>query len=59
MPGITILEDDGPDGVILGLEPGTDPQAILHAALASGPVWYFGFESGRLSDLYRKLVVPS
>lgn len=59
VPGATILEDDGPDGTVLGLEPGTDPQAILHAALAFGPVCYFGFESSRLSDLYRKLVVPS
>lgn len=59
VPGATILEDEGPDGVVLGLEPGTDAQAILHAALAFGPVWYFGFESSRLSDLYRKLVVPS
>jgi ABC-2 type transport system ATP-binding protein len=43
-------------GVLLAIEPGADPQAILREALAAGPVEHFGFESAGLIDLYRRLL---
>lgn len=55
--GARIVRQDA-DGVVLLLEPGTDPQAILKAAQASGSVEHFGFESRGLIDLYRQLVSP-
>jgi hypothetical protein len=42
--------------VLLVLDAGADPQAVLRAAQAAGPVEHFGFESGGLVDLYRQLV---
>ncbi len=44
------------EGVILVVDPGTDPQSILRAAQAAGPVEHFGFESSGLIDLYRRLI---
>lgn len=44
------------DGVLLVVEPGTDTQAILHAAQAAGPVEHFAFETAGLIDLYRRMV---
>jgi ABC-2 type transport system ATP-binding protein len=55
LPGVTVAEQDA-DGVLFVLEPGDDPQAILHAALAAGPLQHFGFEYSRLAELYRQLV---
>jgi ABC-2 type transport system ATP-binding protein len=44
------------EGVVLVVEPGVDPQSILEVAQAAGPVEHFGFESGGLIDLYRRLI---
>lgn len=44
------------DGDLLVVDPGVDPQAILRAAQAQGPVEHFGFETGGLVDLYRQMV---
>jgi ABC-2 type transport system ATP-binding protein len=44
------------EGVLLVVDPRTDPQAILRAAQAAGPVEHFGFESAGLIDLYRQMV---
>jgi len=44
------------DGVLLVVDPGTDPQTILRAAQAAGPVEHFGFETAGLVDLYREMV---
>ena len=44
------------DGVLLVVDPGTDPQIILRAAQAAGPVEHFGFETAGLVDLYREMV---
>ena len=55
--GVRILRDDE-DGVLLMVEPGTDPQAILATAQHAGAVEHFGFESGGLIDLYRQLLSP-
>jgi ABC-2 type transport system ATP-binding protein len=45
-------------GVLLVVEPGVDVQAILDAARAAGAVEHFGFETGGLVDLYRRLLSP-
>jgi ABC-2 type transport system ATP-binding protein len=56
LPGTELVSVDE-DGVLLVVQPGTDPQAILHAAQAAGPVEHFGFETAGLIDLYRRMVV--
>ncbi len=53
--GVSVERSDE-DGVLLVMQPGTDSQAILQAALAAGPVEHFGFESGGLLELYRRMV---
>ncbi len=55
VPGARVLREDA-EGVLLELDAGADPQAVLRAAQAAGPVEHFGFESGGLVDLYRQLV---
>jgi ABC-2 type transport system ATP-binding protein len=55
LPGTELVSADE-DGVLLVVQPGTDPQAILHAAQAAGPVEHFGFETAGLIDLYRRMV---
>jgi len=52
LPGVSVERSDE-DCVLLVVQPGIDPQTILHAALAAGPVEHFGFESGGLLELYR------
>jgi ABC-2 type transport system ATP-binding protein len=56
LKGIDILSKD-PQGVLLAVTPGIDTQAVLRLAMAAGQVEHFGFESGGLVDLYRRLVV--
>ena len=53
--GVSVERSDA-DGVLLVVQPGIDPQTILRAALAAGPVEHFGFESGGLLELYRRMV---
>lgn len=55
LSGARVLRQDA-DGVILALGTHADPQSILRAAQAAGPVEHFGFESGGLADIYRQLV---
>ena len=55
LPGVEVVGADE-EGVILVVEPGGDPQSILSAAQAAGPVEHFGFESSGLIDLYRRLI---
>lgn len=50
-----VLRKDG-DGVLFDLEPGADAREILRAAIHAGPLQFFGFESGGLTELYRELV---
>ena len=46
----------GEEGVLLVVDPGTDPQMILRVAQAAGPVEHFAFETAGLVDLYRQMV---
>jgi ABC-2 type transport system ATP-binding protein len=55
LPGAAVVQEDA-GGVLLRLEPDADPQAVLGAALAAGPVEHFGFEAGGLADVYRELM---
>ncbi len=52
--GASVVREDA-DGVLLRLDPSADPQVILQAALAAGPVEHFGFEDVGLADVYREL----
>ncbi len=53
--GVGVVRVDE-EGVLLVLDPRVDPQAVLRAAQAQGPVEHFAFETGGLVDLYRKMV---
>ncbi|MEQ3554549.1 ATP-binding cassette domain-containing protein [Pseudonocardia nematodicida] len=55
VPGVTVLEADG-DRTRVELEPGTDDQKLLAAALAAGPVRAFGPHRPPLTELYRDAV---
>ena len=53
--GATVSRVDG--GVVrLVLDPGTDPQQVLAAAIAAGPVEQFSLERRRLSEVFREAV---
>jgi ABC-2 type transport system ATP-binding protein len=55
IPGVTPLSHA--DGhTVLGVKTGADDQAILRAALATGPVHEFSFQKPSLSDLFREAV---
>jgi ABC-2 type transport system ATP-binding protein len=53
LPGVSISRVEG-GAVRLVLDEGTDPQAVLAAAVAAGPVEQFGFERQRLSEVFRE-----
>ncbi len=53
IPGVTISRVEG-GAVRLVLDEHTDPQAVLAAAMAAGPVEQFGFERQRLSEVFRE-----
>jgi ABC-2 type transport system ATP-binding protein len=58
LPGATISRTES-GSVRLVLDEGTDPQAILAAAMRAGPVEQFGFERRRLSEVFREAVGAS
>ncbi len=53
VPGVSVSRVDG-GAVRLVLDEDTDPQAVLAAAMAAGPVEQFGFERRRLSEVFRE-----
>jgi hypothetical protein len=53
------VEQEGPDGTLLRLEPQVSSAQILAAAQLAGTVEHFAFESGGLVDLYRLLVAAA
>ncbi len=53
--GLTVSENDG-GRLRLALGPATDPQSVLSAASAAGPVMHFAFERRRLSEVFREAV---
>ncbi|TSE00369.1 ABC transporter ATP-binding protein [Skermania sp. ID1734] len=58
LPGVTVIDE--PDGsarpTLLQLDAGADDQAVLHAALATGPVRQFTRQLPTLADLFRDVV---
>ena len=56
IPGVSISRVDG-GAARLVLDEDTDPQAVLAAAMAAGPVEQFGFEKRRLSEVFREALV--
>jgi ABC-2 type transport system ATP-binding protein len=55
LAGVTVREQDG-GRTVLELGDGADDQAVLHAALASGPVTEFSRRRPSLTELYREVV---
>ncbi|HVA02698.1 MAG TPA: ATP-binding cassette domain-containing protein [Acidimicrobiales bacterium] len=53
VPGVTVSRVEA-GAVRLVLDEQTDPQAVLAAAMAAGPVERFGFERRRLSEVFRE-----
>ncbi|GGN01001.1 ABC-2 type transport system ATP-binding protein [Actinoplanes campanulatus] len=54
-PGVTLLELDGRRAVV-DLDPGADEQALLHAALARGPVRAFAPVRPSLAEIFREVI---
>ena len=58
VPGMTLVRRE--DGrMLVGLADGTDDQAVVRAALATGPVHEFRRDLPRLSELFRHVVAES
>ncbi|HEX3648021.1 MAG TPA: ATP-binding cassette domain-containing protein [Pseudonocardiaceae bacterium] len=55
LPGVTELRRDG-TATVLQLKPGADDQAVLHTALATGPVREFARRRPSLTELFRNVV---
>jgi ABC-2 type transport system ATP-binding protein len=55
VPGLTVVEQNGTE-TLVELRDGIDDQAVLSAALASGPVHEFRRDVPRLSELFRHVV---
>jgi ABC-2 type transport system ATP-binding protein len=55
VPGASVV-DRGPAGVLVALENGAGPEAVLDAARATGTVTHFAVERPTLSELFRKAV---
>ena len=55
VPGAEVV-DRGPDGVLVALQDGAGPEAVLDAARATGTVTHFAVERPTLSELFRKAV---
>ena len=58
VPGATLIEHDGPNWLIQ-LADGTDEQAVLHAALAAGPVREFRRDRPTLTQLFRSVMTET
>ena len=55
LPGVRVREDQGTT-VVLDVDPGADDQAVLAAALATGPVTEFSRRRRSLTELFRDAV---
>ena len=55
LPGVTVSESDG-GALRLVLVPPSDPQSVLRAAFAAGPVTEFTVQRRRLSEVFREAV---
>jgi ABC-2 type transport system ATP-binding protein len=55
LAGVTVSENDG-GALRLTLGPAVDPQSVLRAAMAAGPVTEFALQRRRLSEVFREAV---
>ncbi|WP_116045415.1 ABC transporter ATP-binding protein [Amycolatopsis palatopharyngis] len=55
LPGVRVLSENG-SGTLLELSPEADDQAVLNAALATGPVTEFSRRRPSLTELFRSAV---
>lgn len=55
LPGVTVVSEDH-ERTVVELAPGADDQAVLAAALATGPVHEFSRHTPSLSELFRNVV---
>jgi ABC-2 type transport system ATP-binding protein len=55
LAGVTVSESDG-GALRLILFPPADPQSVLRAAMAAGPVTEFAVQRRRLSEVFREAV---
>jgi ABC-2 type transport system ATP-binding protein len=55
LPGVRLISHVGTE-TVLELDPGADDQAVLRAALATGPVRSFGYRRPSLTELFRHVV---
>jgi ABC-2 type transport system ATP-binding protein len=55
LAGVTLVERDG-GRFVLELDPPVDDQAVLHAALGTGPVRHFASYKPSLAELFREVV---
>lgn len=55
LPGVTVVSEDH-ERTVVELVPGADDQAVLAAALATGPVHEFSRHTPSLSELFRNVV---
>jgi ABC-2 type transport system ATP-binding protein len=55
LAGVTVSESDG-GALRLALFPPADPQSVLRAAIAAGPVTEFALQRRRLSEVFREAV---
>jgi ABC-2 type transport system ATP-binding protein len=55
LPGVRLVAHEGARTVV-ELDPGTDDQTVLRAALTSGPVRSFGYRRPSLTELFRDVV---
>jgi ABC-2 type transport system ATP-binding protein len=55
LPGVTVVEE-GEARVVVELTDSVDPQEVLRRAMEAGPVTFFGVQTPRLSELFRRAV---
>jgi ABC-2 type transport system ATP-binding protein len=58
VPGVSIAEQQSGGTYILDLDPTADDQAVLHAALAAGPLREFDPVEATLAQIFREAVAP-
>ena len=56
LPGVRVVSENGGGDTVLELAEGTDDQAVLAAALRTGPVEHFGWREPTLVELFREVV---
>ena len=56
LQGVTVVEDQGREGILLSLDETVDEQGVLSAAQNAGRVTHFGFAQRSLNELFREVM---